>query len=59
VQLELQLRLPREISGGFASQVHCTARVVRIHDGDSGGLTGVGVRIERYHGTAERDRWAS
>ncbi len=59
VQLELKLTLPREISGGFASQVHCTARVVRIHEGDAGGLTGVGVHIERYHGTAERERWAS
>jgi len=58
-QLELRLTLPREISGGFASQVHCTARVVRIHEGDLGGLMGVGVRIERYHGTAERERWAS
>ena len=58
-QLELRLTLPREISGGFASQVHCTARVVRVHEGDSGGLTGVGLRIERYHATAERERWAS
>ena len=59
VQLELKLTLPREISGGFASQVHCTARVVRIHEGDSGGLTGAGLRIERYHATAEKERWAS
>lgn len=59
VQLELKLTLPREISGGFASQVHCTARVVRIHEHESGGLTGAGVRIERYHGMAERERWAS
>jgi hypothetical protein len=59
VQLELKLTLPREISGGFGSQVQCTARVVRIHEGDSGGLTGVGLRIERYHATAEKERWAS
>ena len=59
VQLELRLTLPREISGGLSSQVECTARVVRIHEGDSGGLTGAGLRIERYHGTSERERWAS
>jgi len=59
VQVELKLTMPREISGGMTSQVHCTARVVRIHEGDSGGLTGVGLRIERYHATAERERWAS
>jgi len=57
-RLELKLTMPREISGGPTSQAHCTARVVRI-DGDSGGLRGVGLRIERYHATAERERWAS
>lgn len=59
VQVELKLTMPREISGGPTSQVHCTARVVRVHEGDSGGLTGVGLRIERYHATAEKERWAS
>ena len=59
MQLEMKLTLPREISAGFASQVHCIARVVRIHESDSGRLTGAGVRIERYHGAAERERWAS
>jgi hypothetical protein len=58
-QLELKLRMPREISGGLASEVHCTARVVRIQESDSGGKSGVGLRIERYHASAERERWAS
>jgi hypothetical protein len=58
-QLELKLRMPSEISGLAASEVHCTARVVRILEGDSGGLVGAGLRIERYHATAERERWAS
>ena len=58
-QVELQLTMPRELSSSPAAQVHCTARVVRIHEGDSGGLKAVGLRIERYHPTAERERWAS
>lgn len=58
-QLELKLRMPSEISGVRSSEVHCTARVVRIQESDSGGLVGVGLRIERYHSTAERERWAS
>lgn len=58
-QLELRLRMPSEISGIPASEVHCTARVVRIQESDSGGLLGAGLRIERYHTTVERDRWAS
>jgi PilZ domain-containing protein len=59
VQLELKLKMPSEISGLPVSEVHCTARVIRIQDSDSGGLLGVGLRIERYHATAERERWAS
>jgi hypothetical protein len=58
-QLELKLKMPSEISGLAVSEVHCTARVVRIQNSDSGGLLGVGLRIERYHATAERERWAS
>jgi hypothetical protein len=58
-QLELRLKMPHEISGLPVSEVHCTARVIRIQEGDSGGLVGVGLRIERYHATAERERWAS
>jgi hypothetical protein len=58
-QVELRLRMPSEISGSLASEVHCTARVVRIEVGDSGGLVGAGLRIERYHATAERERWAN
>lgn len=58
-QVELKLRMPIEISGNAASEVHCTARVVRIDESDSGGLVGVGLRIERYHATAERERWAN
>ncbi len=58
-QVEMSLRMPSEISGIAASEVRCTARVVRIQECDSGGLIGVGLRIERYHATAERERWAS
>jgi hypothetical protein len=58
-QVELKLRMPSEVSGSVASEVHCTARVVRIPESDSGGLVGVGLRIERYHPTPERDRWAN
>jgi hypothetical protein len=58
-QVALRLRMPSEISGFRAEEVHCTARVVRIQESDSGGLVGVGLRIERYHATAERERWAS
>jgi hypothetical protein len=58
-QVVLKLRMPREISGIAAAEVHCTARVVRIQEHDLGGLVGVGLRIERYHATAERERWAS
>jgi PilZ domain-containing protein len=59
MQLELKLRMPSEISGSLASEVHCTARVVRIQESDSGRLVGAGLRIERYHATAERERWAN
>jgi hypothetical protein len=55
----LRLIMPSEISGNRGSEVHCTARVIRINDSDSGGLIGVGLRIERYHASAERERWAS
>ena len=58
-QVELRLRMPSEISGSLASEVHCTARVVRIQESDSQGLVGVGLRIERYRATAERERWAN
>jgi PilZ domain-containing protein len=58
-QVTLRLRMPSEISGMPTSEVHCTARVIRIQQSDSGGLMGVGLRIERYHATAERERWAS
>jgi PilZ domain len=58
-QVELRLKMPSEISGIRSSEVNCTARVVRIGDGDSGGLIGVGLRIERYHATAEREHWTS
>ncbi|PYU25172.1 MAG: hypothetical protein DMG30_06210 [Acidobacteria bacterium] len=58
-QVALRLRMPSEISGISASEVHCTARVIRIQESDSGGLVGVGLRIERYHATGERERWAS
>lgn len=58
-QVELRLRMPNEISGVPASEVYCTARVIRIQESDSGGLIGVGLQIERYHATGERERWAS
>jgi len=58
-QVELRLKMPNEISGLPVSEVHCTARVVRIQENDSAGLIGVGLRIERYHVAAERERWAS
>jgi hypothetical protein len=51
--------MPNEISGFPASEVQCTARVVRIQESDSAGLLGVGLQIERYHATGERERWAS
>ena len=55
-QVELKLRMPREISGDLAAEVHCTARVVHIVKGER--QSGVGLRIERYHAAAERERWA-
>jgi PilZ domain len=56
--LMLRLRMPNEISGIAPREVQCTARVVRIQQSDSGGLVGVGLQIERYHETTERERWA-
>jgi hypothetical protein len=58
-QVELRLKMPNEISGVPPSEVLCTARVIRIQESDSGGLLGVGLQIERYHATGERERWAS
>jgi hypothetical protein len=58
-QVELRLRMPNEISGVSASEVYCTARVIRLQESGSAGLLGVGLQIERYHATGERERWAS
>ena len=52
-QVTLKLRMPSEISGVAVSEVQCGARVIRIQEGDSGGLVGAGLRIERYHATGE------
>jgi hypothetical protein len=55
-EVDLKLRMPAEISGLAASEVQCAARVVRIQESDSSGLVGAGLRIERYHALAERER---
>ena len=58
-QLELFMKMPREISGVPEVDVRCTATVVRIQPGTTPARTGVGLRIERYRVVAERERWAS
>jgi hypothetical protein len=58
MQVELFLRIPREVSGCETTDVRCVARVVRVDPG-FGGKLGVGMRIERYEPLRVRDRWVS
>ena len=59
--LEVSLRMPQEIGGRAPSDVKCMARVVHVkHSSSPGGLSGIGLHIERYEAKASaRDRWAS
>jgi hypothetical protein len=53
--------MPQELSGRMASDVKCVARVVHIKESSApGGLSGIGLHIERYEAKASvRERWAS
>jgi PilZ domain-containing protein len=59
--VEVCLRMPQELSGRVASDVKCVARVVHIRQSSApGGLSGIGLHIERYEAKASvRERWAS
>jgi hypothetical protein len=59
--VEVSLRMPQELSGRMASDVKCVARVVHIKQSSApGGLSGIGLHIERYEAKASvRERWAS
>jgi len=59
MQVELFLRIPREVSGHETTDVRCVARVVRVDSGTIAGKLGVGMRIERYEPLKMRDRWVS
>jgi len=59
-EIELEMRIPKELWGTVASEVHCAARVVHIQPNTFlGGRAGVGLRIERYETFSRADRWAS
>lgn len=52
-QIEMHMRMPREVSGQPKDDVHCTGRVVHIEpDTFLGGKAGVGVHIERFEAAA-------
>ena len=59
--VEVSLRMPQELAGKVASDVKCVARVVHVKPSSAlGGLSGIGLHIERYEAKASlRDRWAS
>jgi hypothetical protein len=59
MQVELFLKIPREVSGDDTTEVRCVARVVRVDAGSIGGKLSVGMRIERYEPLKTRDRWVS
>jgi PilZ domain len=59
--VEVSLRMPQELAGKIASDVKCVARVVHVRESSApGGLSGIGLHIERYEAKASaRERWAS
>jgi hypothetical protein len=59
--VEVSLCMPQEMTGKLASDVKCIARVVHVKPSSApGGLSGIGLHIERYEATALlRERWAS
>jgi hypothetical protein len=59
MQVELFLRIPREVSGEKPTEVRCVARVMHVDPATSGGKSGVGMCIERYEPLQMRDRWVS
>ena len=59
MQVELFLRIPREVSGHESTDVRCVARVVRVDPFSVAGKSGVGMRIERYEPLKVHDRWVS
>lgn len=59
MQVELFLRIPREVSGNDTADVRCVARVVRVEPSSIAGKVGVGMRIERYEMLKTHDRWVS
>jgi hypothetical protein len=58
-QVEVFMKIPRELSGNASTDVRCLASVVRVTPGSLMGKAGVGMRIERYDPLAAHDRWAS
>jgi hypothetical protein len=59
MQVELFLRIPREVSGEKPAEVRCVARVMHVDPATSGGKSGVGMCIERYEPLQMRERWVS
>ena len=59
--VEVSLRMPQELAVRSSSDVKCVARVVHVRQSSTpGGLSGIGLHIERYEAKASaRERWAS
>ena len=59
--VEVSLRMPQELAVKSSSDVKCVARVVHVRQSSApGGLSGIGLHIERYEAKASvRERWAS
>ena len=57
-QVELYVKVPREVSGGEAVDARCVARVVHVR-GAKGGKRLIGMRFERYECLNLRERWVS
>jgi hypothetical protein len=59
--VEVSLRMPQEMAVKSTGDVKCVARVVHVRQSSTpGGLSGIGLHIERYEAKASvRERWAS
>lgn len=46
--IEMTFTMPGEVAGAMPMKIRCTARIVRVDEGASGGKMGVAAHIERF-----------
>ncbi len=58
--LEAALRMPAEVTGSSAQEMHCIARVVHVRNEAYGdGRIGFGAEIEKFQTVGKAERWMS